>query len=258
MSTVGIFPFGEPVETLVQQDRGPKKVFVLGVYASAVHARWIGPDDRSLVQALAVASEPYIFWRGEGAGEIIERVTIPSKLGRLVPADDRLNGPSGVALDGLFLAPLGVGRDDAWLCDLVPHSCVNPAQQKAVDRAYTPLIERYGLPAPSAPPVPEVLADDARRRQILDEVRESRAEVMVLLGDEPIKWFLKHFDHRWRRLSDFEPYGQRHQVRLNGLGIDILPLVHPRQAASLGGSSQKWFELHERWCASLGSGHGET
>ena len=34
------FPFGETVHPLVQQDRGPKKVFVLGVYASAVHARW--------------------------------------------------------------------------------------------------------------------------------------------------------------------------------------------------------------------------
>lgn len=34
------YPFGETVYPLVQQDRTPKKVFVLGVYASAVHARW--------------------------------------------------------------------------------------------------------------------------------------------------------------------------------------------------------------------------
>ena len=34
------YPFGETVHPLVQQDRTPKKVFVLGVYASAVHARW--------------------------------------------------------------------------------------------------------------------------------------------------------------------------------------------------------------------------
>ena len=31
------YPFGETVHPLVQQDRTPKKVFVLGVYASAVH-----------------------------------------------------------------------------------------------------------------------------------------------------------------------------------------------------------------------------
>ena len=34
------YPFGETVRRLVQQDRTPKQVFVLGVYASAVHARW--------------------------------------------------------------------------------------------------------------------------------------------------------------------------------------------------------------------------
>ena len=34
------YPFGEIVHPLIQQDRTPKKVFVLGVYASAVHARW--------------------------------------------------------------------------------------------------------------------------------------------------------------------------------------------------------------------------
>ena len=34
------FPFGETVKPLAQLDRTPKKVFVLGVYASAVHARW--------------------------------------------------------------------------------------------------------------------------------------------------------------------------------------------------------------------------
>lgn len=34
------YPFGEEVHCLAQQDRTPKKVFVLGVYASAVHARW--------------------------------------------------------------------------------------------------------------------------------------------------------------------------------------------------------------------------
>ena len=34
------YPFGEKVHRLVQEDRSPKRVFVLGVYASAVHAKW--------------------------------------------------------------------------------------------------------------------------------------------------------------------------------------------------------------------------
>ena len=33
-----LFPFGQKLHPLVQEDTSPKKVFVLGVYASAVHA----------------------------------------------------------------------------------------------------------------------------------------------------------------------------------------------------------------------------
>ena len=61
------FPFGEPLRILRQQDRTPKKVFVLGVYASAVHAIWYSPEGKILCKALAVASEPEIFWNGENA-----------------------------------------------------------------------------------------------------------------------------------------------------------------------------------------------
>ena len=53
-----IFPFGSVLKKVEQQDKSPKKVFVLGVYASAVHAKWIGADGTVNVQALAVASEP--------------------------------------------------------------------------------------------------------------------------------------------------------------------------------------------------------
>ena len=52
MTSIGTFPFGQPVLPLVQQDRRPQKVFVLGVYASAVHARWRGPDGAEIVKAL--------------------------------------------------------------------------------------------------------------------------------------------------------------------------------------------------------------
>lgn len=90
------YPFGETVHPLVQQDRTPKKVFVLGVYASAVHARW-KRGNKIICQALAVASEPRIFWDGnpEEAAEIIGRIHIPKELGILEPAgrlDLRLTG----------------------------------------------------------------------------------------------------------------------------------------------------------------------
>ena len=53
-----IFPFGQTLHQVIQSDLSPKKAFVLGVYASAVHARWIDQDGNQLVAALAVASEP--------------------------------------------------------------------------------------------------------------------------------------------------------------------------------------------------------
>lgn len=76
------YPFGETVRPLVQIDRSPKKVFVLGVYASAVHAQW-KKDGKVLCHALAVASEPRIFWDGnpQEAADIIGRIHIPEGLG---------------------------------------------------------------------------------------------------------------------------------------------------------------------------------
>ena len=145
MKSIGTFPFGQPVQEVVQTDRTPKSVFVLGVYASAVHARWINNNEKTVVNALAVASEPYIFWRGENAESIIQKIVIPKELGKLIPAKQEFNGPSGMALDNLILNPLGLDRQKVWLCDLVPHSCVNPSQSKAIERAYVPIAQKYGF-----------------------------------------------------------------------------------------------------------------
>ncbi len=65
------FPFGQKLLQVKQLDRSPKKAFVLGVYASAVHARWLDKKGKQIVSALAVASEPEIFWEGENADQII-------------------------------------------------------------------------------------------------------------------------------------------------------------------------------------------
>ena len=68
------FPFGEKLTKVQQSETTPnKEVFVLGVYASAVHAKWLDKDGKIKVQALAVASEPEIFWRGLDAKEQIEK-----------------------------------------------------------------------------------------------------------------------------------------------------------------------------------------
>jgi len=251
MASIGLFPFGEPVHNIIQTDRTPKRVFILGVYASAVHAKWIDGNQKTIVTALAVASEPYIFWRGENAENIIKNISIPPQLGTLVPAQRQFNGPSGIALDDLILKPLAMTRSDAWLCDLVPHSCMNPSQNEAIKRAYLPAAQKHELPIPTVPSVPTVLADEERRESILSEIRESKASVVRLLGDEPIQWFLSHYDRRWRTLKDFggdnQPYGRLHSAQIDGKELHILPLAHPRQIAKLGQSSLFWHQAHSTW-----------
>jgi hypothetical protein len=246
---IGQFPFGKPVEILKQTDCSPKKVFILGVYASAVHAKWLNPQGKKVVEALAVASEPYIFWKGEDAEKYIP--SIPKEVGTLIPASKQLNGPSGIALDDLFIAPLGLTRKDCWLCDLVPHSCVNTRQRAAIRRAYNRLAKESGLPEHSVPDVPKRLTNEQRREEIYAELVQSKATRLVLLGAMPIKWFVHFFDPRWSELSDFltsgNGYGKPVKARIKDVDVEIVPLAHPRQAARLGASSEKWGQMHDEW-----------
>jgi len=245
------FPFGQIVQLVSQTDRTPKKVFVLGVYASAVHACWKDTNNKTIVKALAVASEPYIFWRGDNADTIIKKIAIPPEIGELSLAAPQFNGPSGIALDNLILKPLGLERKDTWLCDLVPHSCVNPSQKAALKRNYLPLTKKYNLPNPTVPPVPTILADEKRRSEIFNELLDSKAKILILLGDKPIEWFIRYFGNKQKRLSEFgntsSSYGQLHFSSLHGKKFALLPLAHPRQIAKLGRSSTAWYELHQNW-----------
>jgi uracil-DNA glycosylase len=248
---LGNFPFGQPVQKLTQTDRTPKKVFILGVYASAVHAKWLSQNGKTIVNALAVASEPYIFWRGENAAEIISQIRVPTKAGSLISAKDVFNGPSGNALDSLILSPLGLARKDAWLCDLVPYSCINPGQEAAIKNNYANLVGTLGLPPATTPHLPKPLVNSVRQDEILAELLESNVNIFILLGDQPIKWFLNRYDKRWRKLSDFatdaKTYGALHNVTIEGHTIQVLPLAHPRQIANLGKSSLRWYDLHQKW-----------
>lgn len=246
------FPFGQPLIPVVQKDRSPKSVFVLGVYASAVHAKWRDQYGTVLVQALAVASEPYIFWRGEGASKIINRIAIPREAGKLEPTARHFNGPSGKVLDELYLAPLGLSRDEAWLCDLLPESRINRNQRKAIKKHYRPLVEELNLPECTVPNFSraELRKQENRHLEILWEIEKSQADTIILLGDLPIKHWLSHFSE-YKKLSDFgqkpDNYGRYHPLEISGKSYHILPLVHPRQAGSLGRASKKWTNLHSEW-----------
>ncbi len=246
------FPFGQELKPLVQEDKSPKKVFVLGVYASAVHARW-KKDGAVICPALAVASEPRIFWDGniDEAKEIITQINIPSELGFLEPAGAHLNGPSAKVLDENILAPLGFTRKDAWLCDCLPETRINAGQEKVIREKYNPLIEEYNLNPVTIPNRPTAFCNKARSIEITEELMESQADLLVLLGDIPIAQYLKKAtDIPYSTLGEYVDlygYGNKTDVTINGKAIKVLPLAHPRQIGALGAHSEKWHLLHKEW-----------
>lgn len=247
-----LFPFGQKVCSLVQDDKTPKKVFVLGVYASAVHAKWI-KNGQTICQAIAVSSEPRIFWDGnpDEAKEIIQRVEIPGELGTLLPASKQLNGPSAKVLDEHILAPLGFSRQDVWLCDCLPETRLNPNQLKVIEERYNPLIEDYGLNKVTIPTRPSVFCDDRRASEITAELMQSTAELLVLLGDIPIRQYLKRVaEIPYSTLQEYVElygYGVETDVIINGRTIKVLPLAHPRQIGALGLHVEKWNKAHSLW-----------
>lgn len=251
------FPFGQELHPLVQEDRSPKKVFVLGVYASAVHARW-KKDGQIICQALAVASEPRIFWDGnpDEARAIIDKIAMPTELGILEPAGRQLNGPSAKVLDENILAPLGYSRETAWLCDCLPETRLNPSQIKALQDKYNPLIKQFNLNTVTIPPRPNTFCNQARSTEITEELLQSQAELLVLLGDIPIAQYLnKVTDIPYSSLGEYVElygYGTKTEITIQGRTIQVLPLAHPRQIGALGAHSEKWFLMHKNWEQSIG------
>lgn len=253
MNTQYRFPFGQELKNVVQTDTTPKDIFVLGVYASAVHAQWVDVNGKTLVKALAVASEPYIFWKGDSAKEIIAEIKIPKELGYLIPAETKFNGPSGRCLDSFFLEPLKYKRENAWLCDLIPYSCQNESQQNALRREYDKYVQSGNLPSYSIPEVPYEFASEKRMQEIIEELKQSRADTVLLLGDQPIKYFLSRFTDKYEKLSDFEEYGMSIEIEIGNQIYTVIALAHPRQIGKLGKSNLKWYMKHKDWMESINS-----
>ena len=225
---------------------------MLGVYASAVHARW-KQGSKIVCQALAVASEPRIFWDGneDEARAIIGRIAMPAELGHLEPAGKQLNGPSAKVLEENILAPLGFTRQEAWLCDLLPETRINPSQAKALKEKYEPIRQQYGLNPVTIPKRPSRFCDDTRSREITAEILDSEAPLLVLLGDIPIKEYLNRATEvPYKSLQDYVNlygYGTPTPVTIGGREIRVLPLAHPRQIGALGAHSEKWNLMHRQW-----------
>ena len=150
--------------------------------------------------------------------------------------------------------PLGVTREEAWLCYLIPYPCMNSNQEKAVDRCYQPEVSRYRFPKCTVPSITQTKHAFQWNRctEIMQEIIESHCDTIILLGDLPIKYWLAHHT-KFRKLADFgdtdERYGRMHDIKVNGRDFNILPLVSPQQAGKFGRANKHWYSLHAQWMA---------
>ena len=185
------------------------------------------------------------------AKQIIDAVVIPPELGALEPAGRQLNGPSAKVLDENILAPLGYTRADAWLCDCLPETRLNASQAKVIRERYNPLIEEYNLNPVTIPARPNTFCDEKRSIEITEELMQSKAELLVLLGDIPIEQYLKKVaDVPYSTLGEYVDlygYGNPTETIICGKNIKVLPLAHPRQIGALGAHSERWNLAHKEW-----------
>jgi len=185
------------------------------------------------------------------AKAIIDKIKIPPELGKLVPAERLFNGPSGKVLDEHILAPLEFTRKDVWLCDCLPETRLNTNQVNVINERYNPLIKQYGLNEVTIPKEPCVFCNEIRTKEITDELMQSKADLLVLLGDIPIAQYLKReTDVPYTSLQEYTDlygYGISSDVIINGRTMQVLPLAHPRQIGGLGEHSNRWKLAHLEW-----------
>ena len=250
MESLGSFPFGEEVKIVSQKDRTPKKYFVIGSYASAVHTTWFGTNGKIITKSLPVANEPEVLWTGNSleAMTIINRIYIPSEAGSLTDPGKWVNGGVGRLFNVEILRPLNIFRSDVWLTLLIPHTVANKGQRKAINR-YTRFAEEFNLHKSNIKPsnIKSSLIDEKRIRDISEELETSKAEIIITLGDLPLHHFIKLFDPAKKNLDSFKNYGCLHKVKINSKSYQLLPLYHPKAGANIGAYTERWKNIHHEW-----------
>lgn len=257
MENLGNFPFGEAVERLSQKDRTPKKYFVIGSYASAVHTAWYDLNEKVITKSLAVANEPEILWTGNSfeAMTIINRLNCPPEAGSLCDPGKWMNGGVGRLFNMDILKPLNIFRSDVWLALLIPFTIANKGQRKAMNR-YNRICEQFKLPPAKLHPsnIKSELIDEERISELLKELEECKPDVIITLGDLPLHHFIRRFDETKFNLTAFKYYGSLHEVEINSRHYKLLPLYHPKAGENLGSYTEKWMKVHKDWIKYQASG----
>jgi hypothetical protein len=245
MRSVGVFPFGRPnTERPALRSVREARLFVLGVYPSALHVRWRGPKG-SMIEALAVDAEPTVFWTGSSDEDARARLLEGWRDAVGFDADDgavswaQLNGSSGKTLEQQVLVPLDIAWEHLWATDCFPWFLIKsgPKDQGArILDTYDPFALNGArrdiaclLPRPRHI---ATLIDADRRRQIRREIAESRAAWVMTLGQEAADVLAMAVDVDEQpgglplRAGDPE-YGTPGRIRASGHRGRWLALAHP-------------------------------
>ena len=253
MSEAEQFPFGTAASSRPPSADGPRPVFILGAYPSALHVRWIPPEDSALrqVKALPVADEPTPFWNGDDATARVKAWIAtnnfdPATHGTFAPAP-KFNGTSGQWVDTNVIAALACTRDETWITDCLDTYRLSNGARKALTETYgEPACVHYGWPTwhlrdhPSEDTVvSESLAE--HRARLRAELATCQPELVVTLGNAALRVMGTLLSAGPDRL-DPDGYGTRFNVGLGGRAVEWLPLAHPAAPKRYQDAHLSWME----------------
>lgn len=251
----GRFPFGAEVRSVSRNPDGPRPVFVLGAYPSALHVQWDPPSGASLkpIKALAVDNEPEPFWDGRDEEDRVAAWAaehFDASHGRIRPAG-RLNGSSGRWVQDLVLEPLAATMADVWLTDCLDSYRCSAGQTERLADTYGPYAAQHGVPEvglqahPSESAIVEE-ALDRQRERLLSELRITQPNMIVTLGRAAARVIhdLLDLDSDAGTLVR-EAYGDIVIVSCNDKPTQLLCLAHP-------GAPGSWQQTHLDWVTEQG------
>ena len=205
-----------------------------------------------MVQAVPVADEPTPFWDGADADDRIRQwrddVGFERRWG-IVDAPPNLNGPSGIKVHEMVLAPLRLRRPDVWITDCLDTYRASDGVAAALESAYIPLGERLGLPAAALLPHPteaQILAEAVahHRDRLRQEITMCEPELIVTLGNAALRT-LRTIANTFSGgppgagLS-LDGYPHPGRARVERHDAEVLPFVHP-------GAPGRWRARHAAW-----------